>query len=134
MFAKGFFEHFFLFLNSPQIRYLESWYHRGVCYFAMSEVLNSELETPPISRIFGFKIPPVKIFHQKYFFIIWEKALRSFWGSWGIWGQISDIVKSGQIIPQNEALSETFPKIMVKGSKTVLKGKKLRKRPKKVKF
>ena len=49
-------------------------------------------------------------------------------------GQISDIVKSRQIIPQNEALDGSFSKKLVSGSKTVIKGQKSRKPTKKVKL
>ena len=55
---------------------------------------------------------------SKYFIVIWEKALRSFFG---IWGQISDIAKSRKIKPQNEALGESFSKKLVIGSKKVIK-------------
>ena len=45
-----------------------------------------------------------------------------------IGGQISDIAKSRQIIPKNEALDESFSKKFVSGSKKVTKGQKLRKK------
>ena len=49
----------------------------------------------------------------------------------GIWGQISDIVKSRQIIPQNEALGKSFSKKVVLRSKKVNKGQKSQKKAKK---
>ena len=52
----------------------------------------------------------------------------------GIWGQISDIAKSGQIIPQNEALEISFSKKAFLRSKKIDKGQKSQKKPKKSNF
>ena len=75
------------------------------------------------------------------FFVIREKALRSFWGIWGhidsnfgqkgqklrkkaYKGQILIFFESRQIIPENEALRESFSKNLMSGSKKVIKGQK----------
>ena len=91
-------------------------------YLAMFDFLK-------ITEIINFREQYLKMISRisKLFPVKKNLTLGSYFKFGVIWGQISDIAKSRQIIPQNEALDENFSKKLVSGAKKVIIGQKCRK-------